>query len=154
MALRLADFAGRVRCVRGRSGQRLSPRRASRGRDLCPGDNDRTSEEMAADVDAEAEPGWSRVGLHPKLKLSDLLDAQGLHHDDVAVTPVPGRRPSADEASQRASLGSWTAPAGRCSPVTSPAPAGSPVTEAGISATAQCQKPDPLGVSGSYMVTV
>jgi hypothetical protein len=54
---------------------------------------------MAADVDAEAEPGWSRVGLHPKLKLSDLLDAEGLHHDDVAVTPVPGRRPSADEAS-------------------------------------------------------
>jgi hypothetical protein len=54
---------------------------------------------MAADVDAEAEPGWSRVGLHPKLKLSDLLDAEGLRHDDVAVTPVPGRRPSADEAS-------------------------------------------------------
>src|SRR5580704_12355413 len=64
-----------------------------------PGNNDRTSEEMAADVDAEAEPGWSRVGLHPKLKLADLLDAEGLHHDDVAVTPVPGRRSSADEAS-------------------------------------------------------
>jgi hypothetical protein len=31
---------------------------------------------MAADVDAEAEPGRSRVGLHPKLNLSDLLDAE------------------------------------------------------------------------------
>jgi hypothetical protein len=59
---------------------------------------------------------------------------------------------------KRASLGraaaTWNAPVGRCSPVPSPAPAGSPVTEAGISARAQCQKPDPLGTSGSYMVTV
>jgi hypothetical protein len=39
-------------------------------------------------------------------------------------------------------------------PELSPAPAGSPVTEAGISATAQRQKPDPLGASGSYMITV
>ena len=108
---------------------------------------------MAADVDAEAEPGWSRVGLHPKLKLSDLLDAKGLNHDDVAVTPVPGRRSTADEAARRASLGRWDAPVGRCS-VPFPAPVRSPVTEAGISATAQCQKPDPLGASGSYMVTV
>ena len=60
---------------------------------------------MAADVDADAEPGWSRVGLHPKLKLSDLLDAQGLHHDDVAVTPVPGRRSTADEAGQAGVVG-------------------------------------------------
>ena len=60
---------------------------------------------MAADVDAEAEPGWSRVGLHPKLKLADLLDAEGLHHDDVAVTTVPGRRSSADEAGQARVVG-------------------------------------------------
>ena len=75
----------------------------SRGRDLCPGGNDRTAEEMAAGVDHEAEPGWSRVGLH--LKLSDLLDADGLHHDDVAVTPVPGRRSTADEAGQARVVG-------------------------------------------------
>jgi hypothetical protein len=31
---------------------------------------------MAAGVDHEAEPGWSRVGLH--LKLSDLLDGYAL----------------------------------------------------------------------------
>src|SRR5580704_3217730 len=79
-------------------------------RDLCPGDNDRTGEEMAADVDAEAEPGRSRVGLHPKLELSDLLDAEGLHHDDVAVTPVPGRRPSADEASPARVVGELKGP--------------------------------------------
>ncbi len=53
---------------------------------------------MAADVDAEAEPGRSGIGLHLKLKLSDLLDAEGLHHDDVAVTSVPWRRSSAEEA--------------------------------------------------------
>jgi hypothetical protein len=44
-------------------------------------------------------PGRSRAGPHPKLKLSDLPGAEGLHHDDGAVTPVPGRRPSADKAS-------------------------------------------------------
>ena len=84
---------------------RLSPAPSITRRDLCPGDNDRTGEEMAADIDAEAEPGRSRVGLHPKLKLSDLLDAEGLHHDDVAVTPIPGRRPSADEASPARVIG-------------------------------------------------
>jgi hypothetical protein len=81
----------------------LSPREASRGRELCPGHNDRAAEEMSADVDAEAEPGWSRVGLH--LKLSDLLDADGLHHDDVAVTRVAGRRCTADEAGQARVVG-------------------------------------------------
>ena len=59
---------------------------------------------------------------------------------------------------KRASLGrataKWNDPVGRCSPVPSPAPAGSQVTEAGTSATAQRQKPDPLGASGSYTVTV
>jgi hypothetical protein len=58
---------------------------------------------MAAGVDHEAEPGWSRVGLH--LKLSDLLDAEGLHHDDVAVTRVAGRRCTADEAGQARVVG-------------------------------------------------
>ena len=76
----------------------LSRRKASRGRDLCPRGNDGAAEEMAAEVDAAAEPGWSRVSLH--LKLSDLLDANRLHHDDVTVTSVPGWRSTADEAGQ------------------------------------------------------
>src|SRR6202050_4448195 len=76
---------------------------ASRGRDLRPGGNNRTGEEMASGVDHEADPGRSRVGLHPKL--SDPLDTDGLHHDDVAVTPVPGRRCSADEAGQACVVG-------------------------------------------------
>ena len=83
----------------------MSPPKASCGRDLRRGGNDRSAEEVAAEVDAEAEPCWGRVGLHPKLKLSDLLDAEGLHHDDVAVTPVPGRRSSADEAGQARVVG-------------------------------------------------
>src|SRR5580698_6232562 len=89
--------------VSGPTGPGISPRDASCGRDLCPGGNDRPAEEMAAEVDAEAEPGWSRVGLH--LKLSDLLDADGLYHDDVAVTRVAGRRRAADEASQARVVG-------------------------------------------------
>src|SRR5271155_4964231 len=76
---------------------------ASRGRDLRPGGNNRTGEEMAAGADHEAEPGRSRVGLHPKL--SDPLDTNGLHPADVAVTPVPGRRCSADEAGQACVVG-------------------------------------------------
>ena len=127
---------------------------ASRGRDLCPEDHNRTAQEMAADVDAEAEQGWSRVGLHRKLKLSDPLDANRLHHDHIAVTAVPGRRSTADEAGQARVVGEMERSGRRVSSVPFPAPVGSPVTEAGISATAQCQKPDPLGASGSYMVTV
>ena len=50
-------------CARGRSSQRLSAREASHGRDLCPEGNNRTAEEMTAEVDAEAGPGWSRAGL-------------------------------------------------------------------------------------------
>jgi hypothetical protein len=132
----------------------MSPREASCGRDLCRGGNDRTAEEMAAEVDTESEPGWSRVGLHPKLKLSDLLDAEGLHHDDVVVTPVPGRRSSADEAGQARVVGEMERSSRQVLGGPAPAPAGSPVTDAGISARAQCQKPDPLGASGSYMVAV
>ena len=60
---------------------------------------------MAADVDAEAEQGWSRVGLHRKLELSDPLDANRLHHDDVTVTSVPGWRSTADEAGQARVVG-------------------------------------------------
>src|SRR5262245_32125490 len=38
-------------------------------------------------------------------------------------------------------------------PLPSPTPAGRSVTVAGRLATAQCQKPDAVGASGSYMVT-
>ena len=37
--------------------------------------------------------------------------------------------------------------------MSSPAPAGSSVTFAGMSTTAQCQNPHPVGASGSYTVT-
>src|SRR5688500_16521142 len=51
------------------------------------------------------------------------------------------------------SLRSWTAPPGRFVLSLSPAPLGSSVTEAGTLATDQCQKPLPVGASGSYTVT-
>ena len=51
------------------------------------------------------------------------------------------------------SLRSWNAPGGRPSPEGPPAPRGSSVTEAGIPATTQCQKPLPVGASGSKQVT-
>ena len=45
---------------------------------------------------------------------------------------------------------SWSgAPAGSPDPVSSPAPSGKDVVSAGKLATAQCQKPEPVGASGS-----
>src|SRR2546421_6865363 len=49
-------------------------------------------------------------------------------------------------ASWKASSGSWV-------PSAEPAPAGSEVVEAGMSATTQCQKPLPVGACGSYIDT-
>src|SRR5690606_36396390 len=45
------------------------------------------------------------------------------------------------------------APRGRFGPPTAHAPAASSVTSAGMLATVQCQKPDPVGASGSKQVT-
>src|SRR3712207_8157348 len=45
------------------------------------------------------------------------------------------------------------APPGSCRECLSPAPLGSSVTEAGMLATAQCQKPLAVGASGSNTVT-
>src|SRR3954468_25108949 len=50
-----------------------------------------------------------------------------------------------------ASFAKVIAPPGKSLP--SPAPAGRSVTVAGRFATAQCQKPDAVGASGSYTVT-
>ncbi len=52
-----------------------------------------------------------------------------------------------------ASVRSWSVPSGRPEPVSSPAPSGNSVTVAGMSAIAQCQKPDCVGASGSKTVT-
>src|SRR3954452_17945457 len=52
-----------------------------------------------------------------------------------------------------ASLRYCTAPSGRVGSSLSPAPLGSSVTEAGMLATTQCQKPLVVGESGSYTVT-
>lgn len=52
-----------------------------------------------------------------------------------------------------ASPGSRTAPGGSSSPVPLPASLAGSVTEAGMFATGQCQKPEPVGASGSYTVT-
>src|SRR5467141_3249888 len=49
-------------------------------------------------------------------------------------------------ASWKASSGSWV-------PSAEPAPAGSEVVEAGMSATTQCQNPLPVGACGSYIDT-
>src|SRR5215475_5298802 len=72
--------------------------------------------------------------------------------------PVFPRQPHAPPGSSgpgrclEASLASVTAAPGRSRP--SPAPAGRSVTEAGRLATAQCQKPDAVGTSGSNIDTV
>ena len=52
-----------------------------------------------------------------------------------------------------ASLRAWMAPSGRPAMSPDPAPCGSSVTSAGMSKTTQCQKPLPVGASGSNTVT-
>jgi len=126
--------------------------RTSRGRELRPGGNDRAAEEMSADIDAEAEPGWSRVGLH--LKLSDLLDADGLHHDDVAVTRVAGRRCTADEAGQARVVGEMERSGRQVLAGAVPGSGRESGHRGGDIGEGPVPKPDPLGASGSYMVTV
>ncbi len=90
-------------------------------------------------------PAGGRTGLHAKRR--GTLDAQGLRHDDVAVTRVPGGGAPPRMRVRRASLGRWNSPDGmRAGAV--PAPDGSPGDRRGDVRTAQCQKPDPLGASG------
>src|SRR5436305_9564415 len=47
----------------------------------------------------------------------------------------------------------WNAPLGRPEPSVPAAPVSSPVTEAGMPSTIQCQNPEPVGASGSKQVT-
>jgi hypothetical protein len=70
------------------------------------------------------------------------------------VTSVPWRRSSAEEAGQAHVVGKMKRVGRQVLAGAVPAPAGSSVTEAGISTRAQCQNPEPLGALGSYMVTV
>ena len=80
---------------------------------------------------------------------AQVVGVQGVHDDEVAVRAVPGRGSGADVTRRsRASLRSCTAPSGSPAPSWSPAPLGSSVTEAGMSATAQCQKPLAVGRRG------
>jgi len=67
--------------------------------------------------------------------------------------PVPAGGAAPMYRAMRASFGSWKLPRGSLDPVSSPAPVGSSVTLAGMSTTAQCQKPLPVGASGSNVVT-
>src|SRR5699024_1897401 len=52
-----------------------------------------------------------------------------------------------------ASFLSWKEPAGRAAPSSVPAFSANSVTSAGILPTDQCQKPEPVGASGSKTVT-
>src|SRR5580700_9642527 len=52
-----------------------------------------------------------------------------------------------------ASPSSWIAPAGKVVEFSAPAFLGSEVVVAGMSSTIQCQKPLPVGASGSYIET-
>src|ERR1700704_577098 len=47
----------------------------------------------------------------------------------------------------------WNAPLGSPEPFVPAAPVSSSVTEAGMPSTIQCQKPEPVGASGSKQVT-
>ena len=145
----LDTAAAPVTVHRGRGslrGQRASG--VSRGRYLRPRGDDRAAEQVAAGVDAEAKEGRGRVGLHAELL--DVFDGDGLHHDDVAVTPVPRWRCRTQEVGGAYVIAELKGSGGQVLAGVIARPAGSSVTEAGISATAQCQKPEPLGASGSY----
>ncbi len=121
-------------------------------RNLGPRCDDGTGQEVAARINREADQGGCRIGPHADLL--DALDVECLHHNDVAVTGVSWRRSPADELRQAGVVGEVERGSGRRSPDAAPAPVGSSITEEGMSTRAQCQKPEPLGASGSYMVTV
>src|SRR4029079_714688 len=65
--------------------------------------------------------------------------------------PCPGGGAAPMKRLRPASLAKVTASPGN--PLPSPTPAGRSVTVAGRLATAQCQKPEAVGASGSHMVT-
>jgi hypothetical protein len=103
---------------------------------------------LAAGGHGEAEVGRGGLGGY-----ADLRDVQGVHDDEVTVPAVPGRRGGADVACCAGVVGQLIGTLGKAEPISSPAPSDSWVTVAGMSATAQCQKPEPVGASGSYTVT-
>lgn len=81
------------------------------------GGQDRAAEGVAGH--GEAEVGRGGVGRD-----ADGLDVEGVHHDEVAVRAVPGRRGCADEAGRAGVVGQLEAPLGRPEPVSSPEPSG------------------------------
>src|SRR5687767_8626989 len=68
-------------------------------------------------------------------------------------TPCPGGGAAPTYRLRPASLAKVIASPGNPLLLPSPTPAGRSVTVAGRLATAQCQNPDAVGASGSYMVT-
>ena len=92
----------------------------------------------------EAEVGGAGVRRH-----LELLGVDGVHDEVVAVRAVPAGGAAPTNPAKPPSLRSCTAPSGSDGASSSPAPAGSSVTDAGMLATAQCQKPLAVGASGS-----
>lgn len=114
--------------------------------DLSGDSEDGAAEDVAGDVEAEESRGglcWDADGL----------DVEGVHHDEVAVHAMPGGWGGTDESGGAGIVGQLEGALGQTRAGVVTAPSGSSVTPAGMSATAQCQKPEPVGASGSYTVT-
>ncbi len=92
----------------------------------------------------EVEAQERRAGI---LRQVELVDVDRVHGDEVVVRPVAPRRRRADVATLARVVDQRESVAGQIAAVTY---AGRQfVTEAGRLATAQCQKPDAVGASGS-----
>ena len=96
------------------------------------------------------KPRYAGVALGGQI---ELLDVDGVHRDDSSGARRGRRRGGADEPLQAGVVGQSHCVAGQSAALPSPTPAGRSVTVAGRLATAQCQKPDAVGASGSYTVT-
>lgn len=89
----------------------------------------------------------AQVGRRRVLRQLQLRHADRVHRDVVPVRAVSGGGAAPMYRLRLASLAKVMASPGN--PLPSPTPAGNCVTVAGRFATAQCQKPDAVGASGS-----
>ena len=87
------------------------------------------------------------------LRQVELLHVDGVHDDEVPVRAVPGRRGGADEALQACVVGQGDRVAGKSAAAAVADTGGQVGHRRGQVGHRPVPEPDPVGASGSYIVT-